>query len=705
LKMEALAIQMDPLLIFGHQLAISLIFAGNMQFLYPSFLWALGALAIPIIIHLFYFRRFKKVYFTNVRFLREVKEETSARRKLRNLLVLMMRVLALAFLVLAFAQPFIPQDAEVKKGEKSVSVFIDNSFSMESLSEDVPLIEKAKQRAREIINAYNVEDRFQILTNDFEGRHQRLLSKEDALSMIDEVKISPSVKELSKVLVRQQQALNSGRTDNKVSYVISDFQKNITDVQDYRDTLVAVNFIPLQSVQEKNISIDSCWFVAPVQMLNQTNTLIVRVRNHSDQAAENIRLSLRHEGQVKPVGTLSIPPGASVTDSVNITILRTGWHQAELSITDFPVQFDDKYFFGFNVAEKIDMLVINGDQSNNYLDAAFSGINYIALTNASSRSLDYSSFPNYQLLIVNGLNDISSGLAFELNQYVRNGGNLLLFPPYNAAVSSYKSFLNTLQANELKNFDQQERVVSGINTDEFVFNDVFENRSANLRLPVTQGNFVLTNYTSRGEEPLLTYRDGSTYLAKYRRDQGNFYLCTAPLGEDYNNLVRSGEVFIPMLYKMAISTAKARQIAYTIGRDEVLEAENRLSGSEMVYKMKGAQEEFIPEQKIIGAKVILGVNNQVSEAGIYQLFLQKESTLSEYAFNYDRKESILDYYNEGDLSELVGEVIKVLDVKSVSNLTPLIGERSQGIILWRWCLILALLFLALEVLVLRFWRV
>ena len=158
-----------------------------MQFLYPSFLWTLLALAIPIIIHLFYFRRFKRVYFTNVKFLKEVKEETSARRKVRNLLVLLSRMFAIAMLVFAFAQPFIPQNTEVQKGDKSVSVFIDNSFSMNALSEDVPLIEKAKQRAREVVNAYSVEDRFQILTNEFEGRHQRLVSKEDALALIDEV--------------------------------------------------------------------------------------------------------------------------------------------------------------------------------------------------------------------------------------------------------------------------------------------------------------------------------------------------------------------------------------------------------------------------------------------------------------------------------------------------------------------------------------
>ena len=207
-----------------------------MQFLYPTFLFALTALAIPIILHLFYFRRFKKVYFTNVRFLREVKEETSARSKLRNLLVLLMRLLAIGMLVFAFAQPFIPQNAEVKQGQKAISVFVDNSFSMAALSQNAPLLERAKQRAREIVQAYGVEDEFQILTSDFEGRHQRLVSREDALNLIEEIRLSPASRELSKVLTRQQQALGTGRADTQTAYVISDFQQNAADVQNFRDT-------------------------------------------------------------------------------------------------------------------------------------------------------------------------------------------------------------------------------------------------------------------------------------------------------------------------------------------------------------------------------------------------------------------------------------------------------------------------------------
>ncbi len=676
-----------------------------MEFLFPSFLWALLALAIPIIIHLFHFRRFKTVYFTNVRFLKEVKEETSARSKLRNLLVLALRCLALAFLVLAFAQPFIPRDVEVKTGAKAVSVFVDNSFSMEALSQDVPLLEKAKQRAREIIEAYSEEDRFQLLTNDFEGRHQRMVSKEDALTFVEELDISPAVRDLNMVLTRQEQALNTDDAENKVSYLISDFQRNVSEgLSSWTDTLTEVNLVPLQSVQEKNISIDSAWFEAPVRLVNQTNPLLVRVRNWSNEDVENIRLSLNYSGQVKPVGTLSIKAGETVTDTANITILKTGFHEAELQITDYPVQFDDSYYFTFSVAEEINVLSINESAPNRFLSAAFSGASYFKLDNALSRNLDYSSFSNYELIILNDVKAVSSGLASELNQYVVNGGNVVVFPAFGANVGTYNNFLNSFPANNLGTFEQQARSVGRINTAEFVFNDVFENRGANLKLPTTQANYKLSRFASRKEEILLTYRDGSPFMTKYQAGQGNFYLCAAPLSDEYNDLIRNGEIFVPMLFKMAISSGKEARIAYTIGKDEVLEADHQISETEQVYKLRGTGDEFIPEQRIVGSKAILGVNGQVEQAGYYNLFLNEGETLAKYGFNFDRKESDLQYYSEGDLKNLVGEHINIIDATARADFGQLIGERSQGVVLWRWCLMLALLFLALEVLALRFWK-
>lgn len=675
------------------------------QFVNPFFLFAALSLAVPVIIHLFYFRRFKKVYFTNVRFLREVKEETSSRQKLRNLLILLMRCLALLFLVFAFAQPFLPQKNDVKKGEKSVSIFVDNSFSMSALSKDVSLLEKARQRAKEIVSAYAPDDRFQILTNDFEGRHQRLVSQEDAITFIDEIRPTPAVKEISKIISRQQQALSTGNTPNKVAFILSDFQKNISDIKNITDTLTEINLIPMQAVEEKNISIDSAWFDAPVQVLNQTNPLVVRITNQSDEAVENARLTLEYDGQLKPVGSLNIPARQSVTDTINITILRTGWHEAKLELTDYPVQFDDHYYFTFNVAANIPVLTINDGAPNRFMGAALRGITGFQVTDQGNTAIDYAKIPQYQLIILNGLPNISTGLSDALRQYITKGGNVLIFPGKIVDNNSYNAFLRSVKSFSLGLYDNTPRQVVTINTDEFVFNDVFTNQGANLKLPATTGNFSLSNAGASGGEPLLTYRDGSAFLAKTHFEKGNLYITAAPLDEQKNDLVRIGEVFVPMLYKMAISAARSWKIAYIIAKDDAIEADHQITATETVYKMKGLAEEFIPEQRILGQQVILSMTDQVREAGFYQLFLQKDSILAKYGFNFDRRESDLKCLTIDELSRLTSKNINLIETTAEANFSNVVGERNQGVVLWKWCLILALIFLAIEVLLLKFWKV
>lgn len=670
-----------------------------MEFLHPSFLWALLALAIPVIIHLFHFRRFKKIYFTNVKHLQEIKEETSSRNKIKNLLVLLARMLAVAALVLAFAQPYIPQGTDVKKGNSAVSLFVDNSFSMRAENDGVPLIDIAKEKARQVVNAYSQEDRFQILTHDFEGRHQRLVSKEDALALIDEVDVTPAVQPLSKVLARQKQA-TYGQEENEIDYLISDFQASITDIALWQDTTTEINLLPLQAVQEDNISIDSVWLESAVPLINQTNKILVKVTNHGQETAEGVRLSLIKDGQEKPEGTFDIPAGVSITDTINITILRAGWHRADIKISDYPVQFDDIYHIALKVPENINVLSINSGSPNRYLTALFNGLNLYNLTNQSQNRVDYGTLSNYDLIILNDLSNVSSGLSGELGNYIKSGGNVLLFPGANASVQTYNSFLNSLQANTLVSIQSEAKTVSSMNTDEFIFSDVYQYVSRNIKLPTTSKNYSTTQYQNRNEETLLRYRDGTPYLLKYARDAGHLYVCTSPLSSDYNDLVTNAEVFVPMLYKMAIASEQGQKISYTIGEDNTIETDAKATSGDIVYKIVGS-DNFIPGKTNLGAKVLLNVNDQVTTAGYSELTLEGEK-VADLAFNYDRRESNLQNSTTDDLKQIA----KPKNINLYSNvikteMTTTIGEKDRGIVLWKWCIIFALLFLAVEVLLLR----
>ncbi|HQU40703.1 MAG TPA: BatA domain-containing protein, partial [Chitinophagales bacterium] len=165
-----------------------------MSFLAPGMLWGLLLLAVPVIIHLFSFRRFKTVYFPDIRFLKQVREESATRNRLKQWLILTARLLAVFFLVMAFAQPFLPGAEKAVTGSShAVSVYVDNSFSMEAEHDGLSLLEAARQQARAVVNAYGLDDRFQILSNTPDALSQQWLSKEEALDVIGLIKTGPEV--------------------------------------------------------------------------------------------------------------------------------------------------------------------------------------------------------------------------------------------------------------------------------------------------------------------------------------------------------------------------------------------------------------------------------------------------------------------------------------------------------------------------------
>ncbi len=676
-----------------------------MQFLYPGFLWALAFLAIPLIIHLFYFRRFKRVYFTNVRFLKQVQEETSARRRLRNLLVLSMRLLALSMLVLAFAQPFISRKGNIKQGPRAVSIYLDNSFSMQAESSDAALFELARQRARDIVNAYSEEDRFQILTNELSERQHQWLEKEEALSLIEELDYSPETRTLSQILEIQQAVSRKAKDLQPVFYLLSDFQRSITDFQPLQDSSLEVYLVPMQAVAQANVSIDTAWFENPIRALGQTYSLFARLSNYGEENLEDVRLELSHEGETKPAGTQNIPAGKTTNDTVNLTMLQSGWHKAELKVDDYPVQFDDHYYFAFKLDEKLPVLNIYEQRAHPALRKAFEAMPQLQYEEKPLSRLDYSAFNTYKLIILDEPLRLSSGLIAELKTYVAQGGKLLFFPHPQADKASYRSLSASLQTARLENWEEEKHQVAHINTEAFIFREVFEHTGETLRLPTSTGRYRLNLPASTGGEVLLRYRDGLPFLLKTAWGEGLTYICAAPLNEAYSDLTRNAEIFVPMLFRMVLAGNNAPRIAHTIGRDEWLEVEHLPSqiDGEIVYKMAGAEGEFIPEQQITGSRLLLHLRNQVRKAGFYTLYLEKDKPLYVFAFNYDRRESNLRTFSPEDLQRQWPQM-QVLDTYARADFSHYISEQDKGISLWRWCLIAALFFLGLEGLILRFFK-
>ncbi len=688
-----------------------------MSFTYPAFLFALSAIAIPIIIHLFNFRKFKTVYFSNIRFLKEVKQETQAKSKLKHLLVLAARILAISFLVFAFAQPFIPvENKKVVIGDKVISIFVDNSFSMDAVNKNGTLLDEAKKRAAEIVSAYKPTDRFQLLTNDFEGKHQRLVNKEEFTELLDEIKISPASRNISEIAVRQMDLLQHEGNETKIAFTISDFQKSIVNINQIKnDTSITFNFIPVTAAQKNNVYIDTCWFETPVRQYNQIEKLHVRIKNVSDKILENNSIKLFINEIQKTPASFNADKESETEIILSFASKETGLQHCRVELNDYPVTFDDKFYFSFQVAKNIPVLCINSSSTDiaksesPYLDKLFGSDSLFVLKNSPENKLDYSSLSNNKLIVLNELKTISSGLAQELKRFMSNGGSVLVFPNSAIDYNSYNEFLSAAKANLFERLDTANTKVDKINLEHDIYKDVFDKKTfntTNLNLPLVSKHYRISKTTRSNEEYLLKLQNDDVFLSKYDVDKGKLYLSSVSLQADFSSFAKHS-IFVPTLYKIGMNSQSAQPLFYTIGNDETIECNNILTG-ENVFHISGLNSNFdiIPEHKVMDAKTEILLHNQITNAGNYNLFAGKE-LVSGVSFNFNRKESDLNCYTAEELKE---QFLK----KNLNNFNLLepgaqslkqsLMEIEQGKKLWKLCIILALLFLSVEGLLLRFMK-
>ncbi len=679
-----------------------------MEFVNPGFLYGLVAIAIPVIIHLFNFRRFRKVYFTNVEFIRELKQETRKQSNLKHLLVLVARMLAVAAIVLAFARPYIPlEDTGIRALEQnSISVYVDNSFSMQAESPDGSLLQTALGKAREIASIYKGSDRFQLLTNDFEGRHQRFVSKEEFLDLLNEVDFSPVVRSFGAVRIRQEEMLRREQAAVRSSYMISDFQALFMNgAAAATDSLIPTYLVPVSAVVTDNLYIDSCWFESPVQQADQLVNLNLSVRNSSESGFEDIPVKLRINGQQRALASFGIGPGDAVTVKLTYSIQSTGIQAGELEINDYPVNFDDRFYFSYRVNETVNVLAINEAAPDFYLNSLFGDDTLVRFVNSPSGQLDFSSLADYDLIILNSIPAISSGLSQELDRFMSAGGSVLIFPPSVFADASYASFLRVHAGAAYGGLDTTRQRVGTVNLGHPLFTGVFESVPENIDLPLVQDHFRLNTTGPAGLEALLELQNGDPFLTVTRRGRGALYLSAVPLLARFSNF-QQHPMFVPVLYKIAIASVSGEQLYYTLGLDEVIRVESVRQSSEEVLRIVNADRSFeaIPEHRRIGHLDELNVYGQVREAGNYLLIYSGEPVAG-LAFNYDRSESEMIFHTPEELRSIVADrqlsAVQVLE-SAGRPLAQSLAEMSRGVQLWKWFVLAALAFLLVETLLLRF---
>jgi hypothetical protein len=674
-----------------------------MNFVNPSFLWALLVLAIPVIIHLFHFRRYKTVYFSNVNFLKEVQQERNNIRQVKRWLLLLSRLLLLFFLVLAFAQPFFKGKSAGSVGKNAVSIYLDNSYSMGLKNKGVELLEWGKDRAVEIVKSGSAGDEYLILTNDLKVEEQRWKSQEDALNYINGIEVSAKSLPLETIVQKQVYLFSKSKSDNLKNYLVSDFQQSaLANLKIEKDSLHTHYFVHLQADNVKNIYVDSIWMVNPVNRLGSSNVVLYRIKNSSELDVENLSVTLKINDEVQAVRELNLMPEEARIDTLYFTVYKEGWQLAEVSLTDYPITMDDQFFFSFEVKKTRKVLEIIDGNTPNTIKSVFSSDEWMDYLQKESGQLDYSDFQSYDLIVLNELDNISSGLESSTKQYIESGGNVLLIPSANGKKEIYAGLLANIGGIQLADVKQGKYSLLKPNLTDPLIKGIVAEFPPNTVMPNVSKYFPIATGARVRQQNILVLNNSEPLLARFPSENGNLFIQTVPNQAAFSEFQNHWS-YAPIIYNIAIAGGLGKSLYVINGLDEWVVVENKIERKDDVVTVSNESMELIPEQRVMNNRLFvnIGKSDQIS-SGHYTVALG-EKTLANISVNLNRLESEMKFANEAELRKDFPEVAAIssgLDAAAIQN----INLNSNGRPLWRVCLILALLFLISEVLILRFMR-
>jgi len=640
-----------------------------MHFKHTEILYFLFLLIVPILVHLFQLRRFKISYFSNVRFLKELSIQTRKSSKIKKRLLLATRLLLLTCIILAFAQPFF-EAKDSKNASNEMYIVLDNSFSMQAKGKKGELLKRAVQ---ELLENTPETAQFSLLTNTENFWNTDIKSSKSALQNL---KYSAIPFELSSIMAKIKAHKSAHKKDVVIiTDAVGLAEKDIKNIDSEEKTY----FIIPEAEQKNNISIDSVYIN---QTLENFYEIGINLSAYGDDF-KPISTALYNQNKLIAKTIINFD---SKKKKINFTIPKEAFH-GYVAIEDNGLTYDNKLYFSISKAKKTNVISIGEPEKSNFLSRIYtsSEFNY---NNYSISNLDYNSLDKQNTIILNELSEVPQALQTTLKSFVSKGGNLVVIPSDKSSISNLNSFLANFGKVQLSNLKTESKLITKINFDHPLFSGVFENKITNFQYPKTNSSFdVSSPYPA-----VLSYEDQSVFVTMIPNPVSGVSVFSAPINSINSNFQQS-PVVVPLFYKMGQNNQKTGINALTIGNNQPYFVDVVLN-KDAILEVKRSDDSFIPIQQILNSKVKLTFNDFPETAGNYSAFDKKES-VENLSFNYKRSES--------DLSQVNTKVIS--DFKTADTISTIFNtlqtDRTDNQI-WKWFVIFALLFLALEMAIIKF---
>ena len=639
-----------------------------MQFKHPELLYALFLLIVPILIHLFQLRRFQKVQFTNVKFLKAVKLQTRKSSQLKKWLTLLTRMLLLACSIIAFAQPFIPNTEDFNEAQETV-VYLDNSYSMQATGKNGSLLNEAIQ---DMINNFPEDEKISLFTNTQTFRNTSLKALKNDLIQLEH---SPTQLNYDALFIKGKQLFSKDLASKKNLVLVSDFQQKGNPITFETDSTINLSLVQPKSTLVSNVSIDSVYIA---NSNSETLDLNVKLSNQGE-AIENITVSLFNDDVLLAKNAVDINENSEATFSVSNNAVING----KLVIEDAGLQYDNSFYFNINSKPKIKVLAINENTEDNFLKRIYTDDEF-EYNSFKINNLNFNIIPDQNLIVLNELESISDALRTALVSFKNDGGHILTIPSKETRLNTYNQLFKTINLPQYNSLSSQQKRITTINYNHPLLANAFYSKVSNFQYPKVETSYSF----SSNANSVLSYEDGNAFLV----GNNGAYSFSSALNDNNSNF-KNSPLIVPVLYNLGKQSLKLPQLYYSIGQSNSI-AINAVLGQDDILTLDTDENTVIPLQKTYSKTVVLETDDYPVNAGIFNVKNDSE-VLQNLSFNYNREESNLNYLdikNDTNLSVNESLATTINDIKSSSTINAL----------WKWFVIFALVFLIIEILLLKY---
>ncbi len=652
-----------------------------MNFLNPIYLFALAAVAIPILIHIFSRRRVPQVPFSSIRFLNPSDRRSMVRINLRRLLLLALRIIGIALVALVFARPVVRGSLATlfpSGGSRAACILLDRSFSMGVASDEGTAFERAASRLASVLDNLEKDDEVSIVLFDTarEAAYDGALQRDAVRAVLKDLHVSWGGTDLKNAVAFARAKLEGSRRDVRELYLISDLQKtglgSASDTTARRAPLRAF-ILPVQTEAAGNVAVEEVLTPRVALHKGETVQLKVRLRNTSRELAARFPLEVSVGGRRIMEKEINMPAASATDETVVFPADWAGWVEGVVKKRPDRLSADDTRYFTLHVEEKVGVLLL-ANETGYYLAQALSPAGVegdISLVEKRWREFTSAELRTANVVVLGPGGSPSPGDVELIDRFVSAGGKavVLVIPGLEGVVSKLSRVSPRIGFTEMPQgyFSIMKPPVAP----SFLapFNE--EDLAALSRIKFRKAAIV-ANVPER--DVLLRFGTGTPFIWQESRGAGTLVFAAIDPTPSASDLVLS-PYFLPLVQQLVLATGPRAPAGggSLIGESIVWRTE---PGENVTCRLPGGAE-IKPEQapERIGRDAV--IIPPVEEPGFVTI-LQGGEVKGKIAVNPDcRKESDLGALAAKQAADSLG-LESTMIVQEGRELTPAVHTAREG---------------------------